>query len=204
MGLAMYDDVLGSLQKDHDSIRAMRELLAEELGRIRREGTTDPSRMQAILGYATHDPSSYHHAFEAYLIHRLATRRPEVEPVIHLINRRHRLVARFGRRLRAWLDNVGVDGFTRRLGFIWLARTYIAFHEALLRAEERRVFPLLRDCLTPGDWVEATTAFEWSLAPDMPRHLVDAARHSRPGLAPNPMDEDPTSQGKAAHRSTGS
>lgn len=168
----MYDDILGSLEKDHDSIRAMRRMLADELVRMRREGTASACCTRAILAYAIHDPQSYHNAFEAFLVYRLTERWPEEAPVWRWLNRRHRRLARFGIALQSWLDRIGLEGAVRRHAFVWLARAYIRAHEALLRAEEKRLFPLLRDRLTPGDWVEATTAFEWSAAPHRPRNLI--------------------------------
>ncbi|MDN3519753.1 hemerythrin domain-containing protein [Aquisalimonas lutea] len=161
----MNDQVLSRLRQDHDNLRPLLRVLDQQLECIEANGDADYVLMADILDYLVRKPEQYHHPFEERLGQRLLAREPAAADAVSRIRAQHHRLTRLGKRLQRRLDEIAADSLVSRTRFVRLAHAYVRLYETHLDDEERELFPALDNTLAAADWIEATTAFQWTLDP---------------------------------------
>lgn len=161
----MNAQVLNRLQQDHENLRPLLRVLEQQLECIEARANADYALMEEIFDYLVRKPDQYHHPFEELLGQRLLTRQPAAADVVSRIRAQHNRLMRMGTKLQRRLDEIAADSPVSRTRFVRLARAYVRLYEAHLDDKERELFPVLDNALAAADWIEATTAFQWTLDP---------------------------------------
>ncbi|MBA1147891.1 hemerythrin domain-containing protein [Ectothiorhodospiraceae bacterium WFHF3C12] len=161
----MDNQVLKRLRQDHDNLRALLQAMQQQLECVEANNNPDFALMEDILGYLVRNPDHYHYPFEELLMQRLVACRPDAVNVVSHIHGQRKRLARKSTELQRRIDEIEVGIPVPRDHLLRTARAYVRLYRSHLNGEERDLFPVLDESLTAQDWMEMTTAFQWTLDP---------------------------------------
>jgi hemerythrin-like domain-containing protein len=116
--------------------------------------------LRAMLFYIDEFPERLHHPKESkHLFPKLVRAAPQLQAVIERLEQEHHQGEGKVRELQHMLLAWELIGESRRVAFEQAARTYVTFYLLHMRTEEKELFSIAQQVLTPADWVELDTAF---------------------------------------------
>ncbi len=187
---------LAIIRDEHRSIAAVLEGLryvVDEVGSGRM--MPDFTLMEAMLRYIEAFPERLHHPKEdGYLFPALRQRRPDIVPVIDVLEREHAAGRDAIVELARALDDFRASGAPGQSEFASALARYIDFHWKHMTTEEQQVLPAAEQSLTAQDWAPIDAAFASN---DDPLVGVDSTREMRElfrrivSLAPPPIGVGP-------------
>ncbi len=160
----MHDQILHRLRQDHRNIEPLLCILNRQFQRLAFEAA-DYELVERILIYLADYPDRYHHPFEELLMERLRVRRPEASETLITIHEHHVQLASEGVRLQQMLHDIIVGTPVSRELLRARGQGYVSLYRQHFRDEECSLFPRLAEALTPADWLQVTTTFQWCLNP---------------------------------------
>lgn len=148
----------------HDEHRSLAAVLHGLLYLVRdirlRHTKPDFAVLGAMVYYIDAFPERFHHPKEDdYLFKLVRKRDPNASALLDRLASEHRRGAEMIRALEQSLGRYQQGGNAEFAAFAEAAAAYAAFHWDHMRAEEDRLIPMARTCLTKDDWVEIDAAF---------------------------------------------
>jgi hemerythrin-like domain-containing protein len=155
------------ISDEHQALAAMLRSLGLLLLQAKREGRApDFEVLRAMLLYIDEFPERLHHPKETELLFpKVATRCPELAPVIERLDRDHAAGEAAIRSLEHALLAYEVMGEPRRAAFEQQVESYTRFYLEHMAIEETEIIPAARRCLEDADWAELDAAFAANLDP---------------------------------------
>jgi hemerythrin-like domain-containing protein len=132
--------LLDDLQRDHRNMRALLDIIEEELGVLQSGRAPDFDLLAMIMEYTLNYPQIIHH--------------PHATAGIDDLIQEHAKLAELTQRFAAAIANVARGIELQREWFDVLAREYLARNRAHMEREEHDLFPRALAALTDEDWAQ--------------------------------------------------
>ncbi len=156
--------VMDQLSQDHIHIARLLDFIDREVVKAGEEPGPEVGLLRDVMRYMTSYPDLYHHPLEDQLFAELRGH-PDAGPgEITAIQAEHTEILLLGRRFLDTLEQLMMDEGVRVDAFVGMAREYTAMQRRHLHREERGLFRLARETLTPQEWAELDAGF--ARAPD--------------------------------------
>ena len=146
-------NVIDELHMDHINFSKVLNLLSKQLEYMRSDGTPDYILMQDILDYIKNYPEYIHHPKEDVAFRVFSERHHELDEEIAELSKEH---AAMGAMTKHLLEEI--DGIARNATVISkeaLEREiaeYLEYQTQHMNKEETKVFPTLKEKLTPEEF----------------------------------------------------
>jgi hemerythrin-like domain-containing protein len=140
------------LHQDHAQFARLMNLLERELGRFHEGIEPAFDLLIDLLDYIGNYADLVHHPAEDRLFQLLMRRTDEGREVMTSLLEQHGELATMTRKFRQDLEAITQDAVIRRDSVEQKGRDYIELQRSHLKREEREIFPLLDQHLTPEDW----------------------------------------------------
>jgi hemerythrin-like domain-containing protein len=144
--------LLDDLQRDHRNMRALLDIIEEELEALRGGRAPDFDLLAMIMEYTLNYPQMVHHRREDALYRLLLQRDPNASAGVDDLILEHVNLAGLTQRFAAAIANVARGVGLQREWFDSLARQYLARNRAHMEREEHDIFPRVLAALTDADW----------------------------------------------------
>ena len=146
--------IIDDLQRDHRNMRALLDIIEEELEVLRSRRAPDFDLLGMIMEYTLNYPQMVHHPREDALFRRLKERDPNAAAGVGDLVREHVILAELTQHFAAAISNIARGVGLERERFDALARDYVARNRAHMQSEEHDFFPCALAVLTDQDWAE--------------------------------------------------
>jgi hemerythrin-like domain-containing protein len=153
-GGAAMPTIIDDLQRDHRNMRALLDIVEEELDALRERRPVDFDLLGMIMEYTLNYPQMVHHPREDVLFRRLQKRDPNAAAAVGDLVEEHVTLAHLTQRFAAAIGNIARGVGLERERFDALARDYVARNRAHMQSEEHDFLPRALAALTDEDWAE--------------------------------------------------
>jgi hemerythrin-like domain-containing protein len=145
--------VLAALYAEHRYMGTLLKLLSEQLETLEKGDDVDAHILFEVLHYMTHYPDAFHHPREDLVYQRAGELDPSIVDSVDTLQREHDHLAVLGAQA---LEAVAKwrDGDARSSTVVTGGWDYVGAMYRHMSAEEKLVFPQIRDILGPADWLE--------------------------------------------------
>lgn len=147
-------ETLAILRAEHEVMRKLLDVLAEQIDRFEKAENTDYDLMKEILDYFLTFPDLYHHPKENLIHARMLRRGGPAAEGLHDIPAEHEHVSG---RLHAFaraLVSVMLEAEYPRDEFVLVARKFVDGERHHMNGEENGFFPAAEKALKAEDWME--------------------------------------------------
>jgi hemerythrin-like domain-containing protein len=153
--------ILNHLRNEHLNINSLLRILERQLESIRIGDRPDYFLMHDIARYLTYFSDHYHHPFEDMIYTRLADKHQKFLTIVSEIGRQHHQIALKGTELRELIGGIIKGSIISRETIFGDGSGYINIYRSHMQTEEEELFGPLSANLTPGDWEDLISTFQW-------------------------------------------
>jgi hemerythrin-like domain-containing protein len=146
--------IIDDLQRDHRNMRALLDIVEEELDALRERRAVDFDLLGMIMEYTLNYPQMVHHPREDALFRRLQKRDQNAAAAVGDLLQEHITLAELTQRFAAAVGNIARGVGLERERFDALARDYVARNRAHMESEEHDFLPRALAALTDQDWAD--------------------------------------------------
>jgi len=158
-------EVLHHLLRDHVQLRALLDIIEEQMMSYGRGGAVDCDLLRATMEYTRSYPANVHEPKEILIYKRLRERNHDAGMTLSDLLAEHGSLAELTRRFATAVENGGRMMNASRQELVELANDYVSAYRRHIELEELRFFPLALKHLHINDWKEIDAAIA---APDDP------------------------------------
>ncbi len=145
-------NVVAALDRDHDNIAKLLEILESEILAIEVGKTPDYPLLQNIMRYMTQYPDRFHHPIENLVFARLVKRDAGARADVDGLLEEHIAIGLAGRNFDKLLRTSRADSVEVREQLGAAGFAYIRSLRGHMLKEEKKLFPLAMEILTKEDW----------------------------------------------------
>lgn len=144
--------LLDALHEDHVNMMRLLEVFERQLTIFERADVPDYDVIGGVIEYCLAYPDLYHHPKEDLLIAELSARNSSSLVVVREIQEEHVELRELTRRLAAAIRHIRLGAELPRETFGALGREFLHLYRWHIEREERILFTVASDLLTPADW----------------------------------------------------
>ena len=148
----MDHQILDQLRRDHDNIRLLLKLLADQVGRFRSGESVDYALVEDALRYLTGYSDIYHHPLEDELYRELKSAAPDAAAAVQQTVDQHDALVDEGRETMERVEAIEESAIVRRDKLLELVDHYWYALGRHMMFEERYLFPLAAERLSAENW----------------------------------------------------
>jgi len=151
--------IIELLQQEHRDIRALLNVLEDEVAVFDRQERPDYEIIKAVISYFQDYPDCCHHPKEDMIFAKLKERDPVAAKRIGDLDAEHRDEARRLARVEHVVRNILLDRDIPRTVFDDIMSDFIERQRRHIDMEERVFFPAVAKALQPEDWTNIDAAW---------------------------------------------
>ena len=150
--------VIRSLIQDHANTETLLAAMERQITRFAEGDSADMELLRAVLEYLSGFPDACHHPKEDLILQKLRETAPDRAVDLERLEEEHRELAAETEALTSVVDAIAGEEELPRGALIGPGQAFIANYRRHMAMEEKTLFKVAAEVLSPEDWLEVGEA----------------------------------------------